>query len=757
MRVAPLALLLTALLVAPLAAGPVEAASPHPAPAPNTTHGHGLSAAGRWIVVLRSGASVDREQTRARGLGVAVDRTFRSVVHGYAAKLDGAQVAALRSDPNVSELVPDALVTMEAQTTPHGVRRVFGQRSPIALIDGVDQRVDADVAIVDTGIDPKHPDLNVVGGYNCSTSNHAAWSDGNGHGTHVAGIVGALDNGFGVVGVAPGVRLWAVRILNSSGSGLISWYVCGLDWIAAQRDPADPTRPLFEAVNMSVAKPGKDDHDCGLANHDVLHRAICRLVGSGVTVVAAAGNNHFSASRLIPASYNEVITVSALADTDGRPGGIGGRACFSWGGYDIDDTFANFSNFGRDVDLIAPGKCILSTVPGNGYALLSGTSMAAPLVTGAAALYKSSRPLATPAQVKAALMSAGNHGWKQSTDPDPYHEPLLDVSHIVNLGDYALAAVSPTRVINGNAGGSIRVAVDGIRAEDFPDPIALSIGADAPLGATLTDGTLAGPDDLRTNVDVTVPPGTASGTYRVTVTGNGNGKVRIVRIAIHVDADRPHVQIPFLGIRSGTTFQTTSYLARATWNAATDPTSRITAYQAQWRIDGGGWGSTVSLGASTHAIGRRLGVGHAYALRVRARDAAGNWSAWAVADGFRTTVAQDGSSTLRKAGHWRVSRSASWSGHTTRFATAAGASISRTFTGRAVAIVAPRGPHRGSAAVWIDGVRVRTIQLHAAGLHARRIVFTRTWRTAATHTIRVVVAGTPHHPRVDVDAIVILR
>ena len=91
-----------------------------------------------------------------------------------------------------------------------------------------------------------------------------------------------------------------------------------------------------------------------------------------MTVVAAAGNNSFSASRLIPASYNEVITVSALADTDGMPGGLGGNACYSWGSYDSDDTFANFSNYGGDVDLIAPGKCILSTLPGNRY----GTSRA---------------------------------------------------------------------------------------------------------------------------------------------------------------------------------------------------------------------------------------------------------------------------------------------------------------------------------------------------------------------------------------------
>ena len=147
---------------------------------------------------------------------------------------------------------------------------------------------------------------------------------------------------------------------------------------------------------MSVAKSGADDRNCGLTNKDLIHRAICRLVASGVTVVAAAGNNSFSAAKLKPASYNEVITVSALADTDGKPGGTGGQLCYSWGTYDRDDTFADFSNYGGDVDLIAPGKCIWSTLPGNRYGYISGTSMAAPHVTGAAALFKASRPVATP-------------------------------------------------------------------------------------------------------------------------------------------------------------------------------------------------------------------------------------------------------------------------------------------------------------------------------------------------------------------------
>ena len=274
----------------------------------------------------------------------------------------------------------------------------------------------ADVAIVDTGV-ALHPDLNVVGGVNCSTSDRSAWQDQNGHGTHVAGTVAAIDNTTGVVGVAPGARIWAVRILNADGYGLLSWYVCGLDWILAQRDPLDASLPRIEAVNMSVAKTGSDDRNCGLTNKDVLHQAICRLYKGGITVVAAAANESGSAAGYVPAAYNEVITVSALADTDGKSGGLGGNRCFSWGTYDVDDTFADFSNFGSDVDIIAPGKCIWSTIRGPSYGYSSGTSMAAPAVTGAVALYKASRPRATPSEVRSSLRYLGNFSWKTSTDP----------------------------------------------------------------------------------------------------------------------------------------------------------------------------------------------------------------------------------------------------------------------------------------------------------------------------------------------------
>ena len=432
-------------------AGPAVAGDPAPAREvtaergrATTTPARGSSAAdpsGRWIVVYKNGTNVARTSTRlARAGGFTADRTFTSAFRGLTAKLNPRQVTRLRMDPAVLAVVPDEKIELAATTqlVPTGINRINGRLSGAAKIDGVDDRVNADVAIVDTGI-ASVADLNVAGGYNCSTANGALWRDVHGHGTHVAGTVGAIDNDSGVVGVAPGVRLWAVKILDDGGSGLLSWYVCGLDWIAAQRDPADPTKPLIESVNMSVTKWGADDHECGAASNDILHMAICRVVAGGTTVVAAAANDSGSAAARVPAAYNEVITVSALADTDGKPGAIGGPRCHSWGSYDDDDSFANFSNFGSDVDIIAPGKCIWSTVPG-GFMYMSGTSMAAPHVAGAVALLKTMRPKLTPTEVKKGLQDLGTLNWKITSDPDAFHEKLLDVSRIAPRGITVIGA-----------------------------------------------------------------------------------------------------------------------------------------------------------------------------------------------------------------------------------------------------------------------------------------------------------------------------
>ena len=271
--------------------------------------------------------------------------------------------------------------------------------------------------MIDTGVQANHPDLKVAQQKNCSLFGIGGAGDQNGHGTHVAGTIGALDNQQGVVGMAPGARIWNVRVLNAAGIGMQSDIICGIDYVAANAGS-------IEVANMSLGGEGSDDGNCGQTDGDAEHEAICAAVNAGVTFAVAAGNETQDAANVAPASYDEVITVSALADFNGQPGGGAASTCTA----DEDDTLASFSNFGSDVDIIAPGVCIESTYMGSSYDTLSGTSMASPHVAGAAALYESTHPGSTPAQTKAALQSAGTLDWNDVDDPDPIKERLLNVS-----------------------------------------------------------------------------------------------------------------------------------------------------------------------------------------------------------------------------------------------------------------------------------------------------------------------------------------
>ncbi len=351
------------------------------APAPATP------ALAPYIVVLDD--AVDARTVaplQAKQLGFDLGHVYHSALQGYSASMPAAAADALADLPGVRWVQPDRPVAIDAQTTPTGVNRANADASPTAKINGADERVNVDVAVIDTGADLTHPDLNInrAGAKNCSTGAVNA-NDLNGHGTHVSGTIGALDNGAGVVGMAPGARIWPVKVLTDAGSGLNSDVICGIDYVTANA-------ASIEVANMSLGGSGADDGNCGNTNNDAMHRAICASVAAGITYVVAAGNDSANASTSTPAAYDEVVTVSALADFNGLPGGGAASTCRS----DVDDTFASFSNFGADVDIIAPGVCINSTWMLGGYNTISGTSMASPHVAGGAALYKATHPTATP-------------------------------------------------------------------------------------------------------------------------------------------------------------------------------------------------------------------------------------------------------------------------------------------------------------------------------------------------------------------------
>lgn len=362
-----------------------------------------------YVVVLEDGAGSPTAAARrlSERYGGEVGYIYRYALRGFYIRTTDRAAAALATNPNVDYVEAEAPVSVDAQSTPTGVARVFAASNASIGIDGGDQRVDVDVAVLDTGIDLDHPDLLVAGSVSCvnvstASSCSGTGNDVHGHGTHVAGSIAALDNADGVVGVAPGARLWSVKVLGDNGSGTNAGVAAGLDWVAARAG-------TIEVANLSL----------GGGKSSVLNDAVARTVTSGVSVVVAAGNDSKDAGNYSPASEPTAITVSALADYNGAPGGGAPWTCYP----DTDDTFANFSNYGSVVDIIAPGMCILSTVP-NGYGTKSGTSMASPHVAGAAALLRSAG--VSRADTETLLKSKGNFGW--TGDRDSWKEPLLDVS-----------------------------------------------------------------------------------------------------------------------------------------------------------------------------------------------------------------------------------------------------------------------------------------------------------------------------------------
>ncbi|MEA2149684.1 MAG: hypothetical protein QOD69_1514 [Solirubrobacteraceae bacterium] len=391
-----------------------------------------LAAPEPYIVVYKTtSASAGLAATADIASDEAVTPTqrFRTAVRGFAAELDATDVAHIRSDPRVAEVVRDQPVKatglvplLAGDNIPPGIRRVGA-----AVGTTVREASRANVAVIDTGIDLSHPDLNAVAGIDCT--GNGTVDDGNGHGTHVSGTIAARNNGSGAVGVAPGSKLWAVRVLGSNGSGWTSQVICGIDWVTATRTDADPDNDIAVA-NMSLGSGSGPTSDCGRAVGDAMHIAVCNSVAAGVTYVVAAGNSGGDEQNFAPASYPEVITVTATADSDGLPGGLGAPlSCYGTG----DDTPASFSNYAtRAVDIAhtiaAPGVCIRSTYPG-GYATMSGTSMASPHVTGLVALCEGDGAAPgpcwgkTPGEVRtivrqmAADQSAANPGGGFAGDP----------------------------------------------------------------------------------------------------------------------------------------------------------------------------------------------------------------------------------------------------------------------------------------------------------------------------------------------------
>jgi subtilisin family serine protease len=220
-------------------------------------------------------------------------------------------------------------------------------------------------------------------------------------------------------------------VANDVGEITDAALLCGLEWSARKSSKLEVVNMSLSGVNAMAPCYSRHQFRSNpflSANRDRIHQRICRLNDRGVTVVAAAGNSAMDASTVSPAAYPEVITVSAFADFDGQPGGLVSVTPPICPASERDDVFATFSNFGAPVDISAPGVCIRSTAPGAGvYPLVDGTSFAAPLVAGAAALTYHKTPTITPAKVRSRLLATAEAG-PIAGDPDSLPEGVLNVS-----------------------------------------------------------------------------------------------------------------------------------------------------------------------------------------------------------------------------------------------------------------------------------------------------------------------------------------
>ncbi len=535
--------LTTATLVALNLAGPSAASA---APPGDDIRPAGTTAvAGSYIVVLKNTAALQRDgvDATARGLtrthGGAIGHTFRHALRGFEVSLGEAAARRLAASPAVEYVQQNGIYSISATQSPTpswGLDRIDQRNLPLnnsytypTTASGVRAYV------IDTGIRFTHNDFGgrAVTGFDAIDGGSA--DDGHGHGTHVAGTVGGTS-----FGVAKGVTLVGVRVLNNAGSGTTAQVVAGIDWVTGDHDPGERA-----VANMSL----------GGGIDTAIDNAVTNSIADGVSYAVAAGNeNGANACNRSPARTPNAITVGSTTSTDAR---------------------SSFSNIGTCLDIFAPGSSITSAWRTSDTATntISGTSMATPHVAGAAALVLAQNPSFTPQQVRDSLVNNATTGVISNPGTGSPNRLLFVVNGTPPVNDFSIA-VSPTSDSTA-AGGSVNATVSTATTSGSAQTVTLSASG-LPSGASASFNPSSVTSGGSSTMTITTSASTPVGTYPVTITGTGTSATHTAPFSLTVTGGgggcaSPGQKLANPGFESGITSWTASSGVIGQWASSGQP------------------------------------------------------------------------------------------------------------------------------------------------------------------------------------------
>ncbi len=723
-RIAPLVMgaLVASLLTGVGAAGTARATSDDLVLARATAAADAAAPEGRLIVFWKHGRPARLAGARIAAASTVVGRAgVRSVVIARPG-LAAALAAQLRSDPDVATVIPDARMTADAWPAsgspndpyfaPHQAELgLIGVPAAWRTTTGSAAVI---VAIIDTGSTADHEDLAgtvFVNPYNEITGTPEAVDD-NGHGTHVTGTIAAqANNGKGIAGIAPGVRVMPIKALNAGGSGYFSAFLAGIDFAVAHG---------ARIINMSLGGPLPP------ASVTAMQPTIDAAHAAGVTIIAAAGNDGDGSIRY-PCAFNHVICVAATDNGDGH---------------------ASFSNANAYVDVSGPGVSEISTYPPFGcagapdcYGYMSGTSMATPHLAGVAALVLSAWPTDTPDQVETALLSTAIDLGTPGRD-DVFGHGRVNAAAAVA---YRPVPTAPT--------GVAASAGDGAAIVSWAAPA--SDGGSAITGYTATSSPGGRTCETAGGLSCTVGGLTNGSPYTFTVQAANAAGASPASDPSAVVVPVPAAAPPRASITALPTWLATTSISLR-WSAVA-ASSAVASYDVRYRRAAwnGSFGSFVTWRSAVAGTAASFPAspGWTYCFAARARDTDGRLSSWT--SETCTAIPLDDRSLSRSPG-WTAGVGSAYYRSTSLRSSTSAAKLTRTgVVARRIALVATTCPTCGSVRIYWGSTLLRSISLRSATTVNRKLITVTTFTAVRRGTLAIRVSTRGH--RVIVDGVAIRR